>query len=298
MPKNPNIILFALVAFLIFCVFFRNGNTSSFGAVATKTIIVPNSLTSYSIPVKDANGTSLTSLTVTIPTGTTNLPVSINTYSNGVLSYSVNAVAQPSVNVYSSKSTDANFIAKGFYTAGSNKTSCIKATDLAQRGIANATDFANSACIAAGFSNGADPISANTAACTATGGGSQYTCKPNVFPVTLSVPNFVAGTTISYALLNSDGIVTSSLSASNPVLPPPPPLNASTIINGFNPGGYMLVKITVPGQTPSDIYYGNNYTGKAVTIPAANNNIVSGSIITLPSTTITVTNNISTQITV
>lgn len=292
--KNSNLILFALAALIIYMLFF-NKNGSSFGAVVTKTIIIPTpkSPVTLDIPVKDINGSPLTTLSLSIPAGSTSVPVNITSYSEGKLIYSVNNVSLTK-NIYSSSKGATDFIANGFYTNGDNKTKCIKSSDIAQRGFQNSSDLADTACEAAGFPNGADPATANTAACTASGGGTQYTCRPNVFSVIVSVPNFVQGTTVSYTLQNSSGATVGSSTSL--------PLNKDTTITTFNSGGYIIITINVPGQTPTSsttLLYGNNYLGTGVSIPSDNNKISStNNKITLPSTTINVTNNASSQITV
>jgi hypothetical protein len=284
--KRSNFLLIAFVLLVIYFVFFNGPTRSSFGALTTTTITLPTSVTSWSIPIKDSNGTSLTPIAVTIP-ATGSATVSIDSYTVGVLTYKVNGTPT-SVNVYTLTKTDTNYIATGFYTANNTTTACIKPSDAAARGYATAPDLATEACKAAGYPLGL--VSTTGVIGTCTGGGATYSCKPNIISVSVNVPNFITGTTVSYILYSSAGV------ASAPVTLP---LNAITQISTFNTNGYIGITIVQPGGgTASTAYYGNSYTGAAVTIPAGNNALVAGSIIVIPSATITITNNISPQITV
>ena len=281
--KRSNCLLIAFVLLVIYFVFFNRQTRSSFGATTT-TITLPTSVTSYSLPIKDATGAALTPISITIPASGSAI-VSIDSYSVGKLNYKVDG-ASKSFNVYTLTITDSNYIAKGFYTANNTTTACIKPSDATARGYAAASDLATEACKAAGFNFGLTSTTGVPGTCT--GGGATYSCKPNTITVGVNVPNFITGTTVSYILYNSVGV---AQSASGVTLP----LNVTTQISTFNTNGYIGITITPPGGTATTVLYGNNYQG---TPAIANNTLVNGTTIVIPSATISITNNIPTQITV
>jgi hypothetical protein len=278
---NPRIVLFVILGLaVLYFVFFRNA--SKFGFGTTGDIVVPEGITTVSIPIKDKTGTAVIhNLTVTIQsTSTTVTPpaIVINSLTKGILSYNV-GTSQYTTNLQ----TTSGLIASGQTVVP--VTSCI--TDsMAQKYGSTREELADDVCKSLNLPGRNSTIAADSNGCT--GGGLKYTCAVNTVPVKIEEPYTDSSITISYqTYFNAGGTGTfvsyssGQLDSNNIQVPIP---------------GYL--KVTV--NTGNKIYYykttnvsaappGVTYSTTIIATPAASG--ASPQTITLPSATINVASN-------
>jgi hypothetical protein len=138
-------------------------------------------LTTLNIPVYyTAVGTNKANVTIDA-NGDFNLAIVITAYTNGVINYTVNNVAQPP---QSTGYADPAAMIAGFNVSStSNQVDCITLQDAQLRGTDQAT-LADSICKGKGYTGGKS-AAAPSACSTSSGTGLQYKC--NILNVTVTV---------------------------------------------------------------------------------------------------------------
>jgi hypothetical protein len=278
--KNFKIFLIFIIGLFAIMYLFKQQSSSKFGATTSK-VTVSDGLDKYSLALKDITASQTVFATVDIPlTGITKntsgdaYTITIESYNAGTLSYTINGSSSKSI---------SNVIAPPTSTSvatATNITQCISQVELSKYGYTDAQKLGSTMCASAG-KNTTNPLFKGTCGV----GGNLYICNGDTGTISIVVPSFPTGTTVNYKSYDYVGNEISPYAFTSM------PLGATKTVQA-NSLGYIAISVNT--STKTNYYYkASNYIGTDPTPPVTwtSNSLTMGMTITVPSVTISITNN-------